>query len=58
MMWTIQSKVDGKWKNTTYNTSNSLDAEQALTAFRKSDHSTEYRIIFNDPWHTDTVWEQ
>lgn len=57
-MWTIQRKVDGEWKNTTYNTFNSLDAERALNAFRKSDHSTEYRIIFNDPWHTDTVWEQ
>ena len=55
-IWTIQEKIDGEWKNTTYNTFSSLDAEQALGSFRKSNPCLEYRLIFNDPWHTNIVW--
>lgn len=56
-LWTIQEKKGKEWVNTTYNTCRSLDAEQALGAFRKAEPDIEYRIVFNDSWHHDVVWK-
>ena len=57
-VWQLQKKGDGEWVNMFYRTSNSLDAEQAKGAFDKADPEIEHRILFNDPWHTDVVWDR